>query len=84
MEWHICNLEKVLQFVPKSSPLELAAFDDLGSLPCNAIGNKYIVVLTDIYSKHTRAMPTGRTSSSHVANVFFDPSLIFTVNLPMF
>lgn len=41
------------------------------SLPRIVNRNQYEIVVTDKYSKITRAIPTSRTSSSYVANVFF-------------
>lgn len=32
--------------------------------------NQYIFVITDRYSKHTRAVPTSKSSSTHMANLF--------------
>lgn len=36
------------------------------------IGKESVIILTARYSKLTRAMPTGKKLSSHVANVYFN------------
>lgn len=61
-----------LQFFPASSLLELVPIDNLGALPCTVSGNQYVIVMTDRYSKLARAMPSDKTSSPNVANLFFD------------
>lgn len=56
--------------------LELIAIKMLGLLPCTAEGSKHKIIITDRYSKLMRVLPTDKTSSAYVANVFFDSWIV--------
>lgn len=66
------KLKRQLQLYFESGPVESFALKILGLLRRTAEGNRYVTTMTDRYSELTRALPTGRTSSVHVTNVFFD------------
>lgn len=66
------KFKRELQFIAAISRLEFVAIRIFRSLPHTVNGNQYVTIMTDSYLKLTRAMRTGKTSSSLVANVFFD------------
>lgn len=70
------KLIKELQLLPTNGPLKFVAIDILGPLPRTRNENQYVIVMTDKYSKLTRAMQTGKTSSSHFGNVSFDSQVV--------
>lgn len=70
------NLKRRLQLFPESDPLVLFAIDILGPLPRTADGNPNIFITNYRYSKLTQALPTGKTSSAYVTNVFFDSWIV--------
>lgn len=61
-----------LQHFPASRPLEFIAMDILEPLPETMQGNQYVVIITDRYSKLTRAIKTSKTAAAHMANIFLD------------
>lgn len=68
----LSKLKRELQVGTASGHLEFVAINIFGPLPHIVNGNQYVIEMTNGYSKLTRTMPTGTTSSSHVANVLFD------------
>ena len=84
--------QKHLRLFPANGPLEFVAMDILGPLPKTKQGNQFVVVLTDRYSKLTRAIPTGKTTATTVATIFVDhwvipygiPNYVLTDNGPQF
>lgn len=64
------KLRRHLQQFISNTLLELIAIDILGLLPYTVDGSQYVIVITDRYSALTRATPTGKTPSAHVAIVF--------------
>ena len=67
--------------------------DILGPLTTTDRGNRFLLVITDRYSKLTRAFPLSTTTADVVAQVFFDgwvasgygiPSILLTDNGPQF
>ena len=82
-----------LSLFPPSSPMEFVAMDILGPLTTTDRGNRFLLVITDRYSKLTRAFPLSTTTADVVAQVFFDgwvasgygiPSILLTDNGPQF
>ena len=39
------------------TPMECLALDVLGPLPCTRLGNKYILIVADYFSKWVEAFP---------------------------
>lgn len=56
--------------------MELVAMDMLGPLPTTLNGIQFVVVLTDRYSKVTRAVSTARKTGTHIASTFMDNWII--------
>lgn len=48
----------------------------LGPLSNTANGNQYVIVVTDCYSKLTWAIPSPKTTSTHIANIILDHWII--------
>jgi Integrase core domain/Integrase zinc binding domain/RNase H-like domain found in reverse transcriptase len=78
-----------LSLFPPSAPMEFVAMDILGPLPVTEKGNRFLLVITDRFSKLTRAFPLGNTAAGSVARTFFDgwvasgygvPSILLTDN----
>lgn len=73
-------------------PLEFVAMDVLEPLPKTTEGNQHVLLVTDLYYKFTRAMPTSGTTSAHLANLFVNrwvdpfgiPAYLLTDNKPQF
>jgi hypothetical protein len=61
-----------LQLFPPSAPMEFIAMDLLGPLTLTERGNQLLLVVTDRFSKLTRAYPLASTTAEVVAKVFFD------------
>lgn len=86
------NKKKHLRLLPATEPLDSVAKDILGPLPRIADGNQYNAVITNRFSKLTRAIPTSAISWTLLANVFFEnwiisfriPSYLLTINGPQF
>ena len=54
-----------------SSPFEKVAWDIMGPLPETKRGNKYILVLTDLFTKWVEAFPLKETSAETLAGVLY-------------
>lgn len=82
----------IAQCFPSYGPLEFVALDILRQLPKITQGNQDAIVMTDKYSKLSRAGPTAKTSATQVANIFLVywiipfgiPSYLLTGNGPQF
>ena len=61
-----------LKLFPASSPLEYVAIDILGPLPKAKSGDRFILVITDRFSKFTRAVPMKTISALNVCKIFLD------------
>lgn len=59
-----------MRLFPASSPLEYVAIDILGPLTQSTQGHKFILVMTDRFSKLVRAVPMRSISALSVAKVF--------------
>lgn len=66
------KLKRELQLSPASGKLEIVTFKILKLITSTVNGNQFITIIIDGYWKLTRAMTTGKTLSSHVANAFLD------------
>ena len=61
-----------LQLFPPTAPMEFIAMDILGPLTLTDQGNRFLLVVTDRFSKLTRAYPLATTTAEVVAKTFFD------------
>ncbi len=81
-----------LKLFPATQPLDEIAMDLIGPLPKTSNGKRHILVITDRYSKLSRAIPMAKTTAPHVAAVFMNnwvfpygvPKSILTDNGPQF
>ena len=51
------------------TPMERLALDVLGPLPCTRMGNKYILIVADYFSKWVEAFPMPNQEASTVADL---------------
>lgn len=58
--------------ITASYPFEKVSWDIMGPLPTTSAGNKYILVVTDIFSKWTEAFAIHSTDSATLATILFD------------
>ena len=58
--------------ISANAPFEKLSWDITGPLPVTAAGHKYILVITDMFSKWVEAFPLQTTDSRTLANVFVD------------
>ena len=63
---------RFLKLFPAERPLECVSIDILGPLPRSFNGNKYLVVITDRYSKLVQTVPLRTINAWNVAKVFCD------------
>lgn len=81
-----------LNLYPAASPLKFFATNILGPLPMTTQRNKYVLEVTDRYSKATRAISTPKTILANIAKLFPDhrivsfeiPAYLLTDNGPRF
>jgi len=59
-----------LKLFPAKAPLEYVAVDILGPLPRSTSGQRFILVMTDRFSKFTRAIPMRTITAINVAKEF--------------
>jgi len=59
-----------MRLFPANGPLEFVAIDILGPLLRTARGNKFLLVISDRYTKLTRTVPMTRITASAVAKAF--------------
>lgn len=77
-----------LGLFPLADYLEYVNIDNLGPLPKPGGGSKYIVVISDRYSKLIKASPTTNTTATRIINIFMErytynfgvPSTVLTDN----
>lgn len=77
------KLKRELQLILASRSLEFIGIDILPSLRSTVNGNQSVIVMTNRCLKLTRAMPTGKTSSSNLASLFID-SWIIAYGIPRY
>jgi hypothetical protein len=61
-----------LKLFPAYGPLELVAVDILGPLPKTEHGNRFLLVISDQFSKFTRTVPLCTITALVVAKAFCD------------
>jgi hypothetical protein len=82
----------LLKLFPPSAPLEFVAIDILGPLPKTKSGNRYLLIISDRFSKLTRAVPLAEINAVDVAVAFFNdwmsvygvPLILLSDNGPQF
>lgn len=60
---------KIRLFTPAGA-VDFVTIDMLGPLPETESGHKYVVVITNGYSKLTKAIKTTRTTATKIVNIF--------------
>jgi Integrase core domain len=81
-----------LKLFPAKGPLESVAMDILGPLPKSKHGNRFLLVITDRYSKVTQTVPLRAITALSVARAFCEqwvyvygaPVTLLTDNGPQF
>lgn len=61
-----------MQLVQSYAPMERIATDILGELPSTAAGNRYILVVSDYYTKWTESFPMPNMESETVAKLIVE------------
>ena len=64
--------QRYLKLFPEAGPLEFVAMDLLGPVQRTASGDEHLLVITDRFSKTTRAIPMKSTTAVTVAKALFD------------
>jgi len=59
-----------MRLFPPTKPLECVAIDILGPLPTSKAGHKFLLVMTDRFSKLTQVTPLKRIKTLDVARAF--------------
>lgn len=54
--------------------------DILGRFPKSQLGTRFVVVITDRFSKLARAVPMNKAAAAHVAQIFPDAWVVFVWN----
>jgi hypothetical protein len=60
-----------MKFFPPCAPLEFVGIDILGPLPETKRGNRFLLVMTDRFSKVTKVAPLRYIAADDVALAFF-------------
>jgi Integrase zinc binding domain/Chromo (CHRromatin Organisation MOdifier) domain len=72
-----------LKLFPASGPLEFVAMDILGPLPKTEHGNRFLLVISDRFSKLTRTVPIRTITALGVAKAFCD-AWVFSYGPPRY
>jgi transposase InsO family protein len=72
-----------LKLFPPSEPLQQVGIDLLGPLPRTRRGHRYLLVMTDRFSKVTRAVPLRSVLAAEVAAAFVD-TWVTSYGVPLF
>ena len=67
--------------ITASYPFDKISWDIMGPLPLTTQGNRYVLVVTDLFSKWTEAFPLKTTDSETLARVLID-EVIFRYGIP--
>ncbi|CAN8063813.1 unnamed protein product [Agarophyton chilense] len=74
---------KYLKLFPAAGPLKFVAIDLLGPLPQTKNGDQHIIVITDRFSKLTRAIPLKETNSTTLAIAFLN-NWVYLYGAPLY
>ena len=66
---HLVTQQTSLESTVSQHPFEKLSWDIMGPLPQTSSGNKYIVVVTDLYSKWVEAFPMKSTDTETLASL---------------
>ena len=72
-----------LKLFPANGPLEYVSMDILGPLPKTDHGNRFLLVITDRFSKLTRTVPLRTITAMVVAKAFCE-SWVFSYGAPRY
>ena len=72
-----------MKLFPANAPLEYVAIDILGELPRTQRGNRYLLVITDRFSKMVKTVPLRRITAAVVAESF-TKHWVFVCGPPVF
>jgi Chromo (CHRromatin Organisation MOdifier) domain/Integrase core domain/Integrase zinc binding domain len=72
-----------LKLFPASSPLEYVSMEIVGPLPKTVHGNRFLLVITDRFSKLTRTVPLRTITALSVAKAFCD-AWVFSYGPPRY
>ena len=61
-----------MQTVQSGTPMQRVAMDILGPLPVTTMGNRYILVIADYFTKWVEAFPMPNMEATTVARLFVD------------
>ena len=64
-------------------PFERISWDIMGPLPASSKGHKYILVITDMFSKWVEAFPLRVTDSETLAKVLVD-EIVYRYGVPLY
>jgi len=70
-----------LETITVNHPFDKISWDSMGPLPLIIQGNRYVLVVTDLFSKWTEAFPLKSTDSETLAKVLTD-EVIFRYGIP--
>ena len=76
-----CAPQAPLGTITASHPFDKISWDIMGPLPLTTQGNRYVLVVTDLFSKWTEAFPLKCTDSETLAKVLTD-EVIFRYGIP--
>lgn len=74
--WNCYQHKHLFRLFLATGSLDFLATVDLGPLPIPSNNNHYAIVDTDCYLKLIRAIPSSITTSTLIANIFYDRCII--------
>lgn len=92
MQGTLTKHQSYLKLCPATFPLQDVAMDLVGPLPKTKDGKRYVLVITDRYTKLARAVAMSKTTAPHVSSTFLShwvfpygvPTSVLTDNGPQF